>query len=179
VSRLATSHFHINVAEWSDVADSIKPFNRNRKTLGKEKCLSWVISDWWNAMAQSRDKVRTDLINRTECIEGNEKEMIIVGDFSVLIVLAFGRRSSCLGYASRWYTQARGGHSISNRDIPGIAQRPSRHGIRVRLSERLLSDLRRPCGSLMDDKPGSDKALPYQIIDKMMALGAAWIAFTV
>jgi len=34
-----------------------------------------------NAMAQSRDEVRTDLINRTEYLEGNGKEMIFAGDY--------------------------------------------------------------------------------------------------
>jgi len=36
----AKSHFHINIAEWIGEADSIKPLNRNRKTLEKEKCIS-------------------------------------------------------------------------------------------------------------------------------------------
>jgi len=66
VSRLTTSHFHIDIAEWVSEAASITSLNRNRKTLKKKKCLSWVISDWRNEMAQSRDEGRTDLINRTE-----------------------------------------------------------------------------------------------------------------
>jgi len=45
MSRLAMSHFHINIAESIGEADRIKPLNRNRKTLEKEKCRSWVISD--------------------------------------------------------------------------------------------------------------------------------------
>jgi len=81
VSRLATTHFHINISEWIGEADSIKPLNRNRKTLEKEQYLSWVISDWWNAMAKSRDEVRTDLITRTKCLEGNGEEMIIADDY--------------------------------------------------------------------------------------------------
>jgi len=39
-----------------------------------------------------------------------------------------------------------------------VAQRPSRHGMRVRLSGRLLSDIRRSSGSLMNGKPALDKA---------------------
>jgi len=39
-------------------------------------------------MAQSRYDVRTNLINRTECLEGNGKEMIIAGDFSVRLAAA-------------------------------------------------------------------------------------------
>jgi len=34
-------------------------------------------------MAQSRDEVLTDLINRTECLEGNGKKMTIAGDFGL------------------------------------------------------------------------------------------------
>jgi len=51
VSRDYTSHSHINIAEWKGEADSIKPLNRNRKMSEKEKCISWVISNWWNTMA--------------------------------------------------------------------------------------------------------------------------------
>jgi len=158
VSRLAKLHFHINIADWIGKADSIKPFNRNRKTLGKEKCLSWVISDWWNAMAQSRDKVRTDLVNTTKWLEGNGKYMIIAGAFSVLILPAFGRRFSC---TSRWYAQVRGGHSVST-VTSQVAQRPSHRGIRVRPSGLLLSDLSRPWGSLMGGKPAWDNARHFK-----------------
>ena len=34
-------------------------------------------------MAQSRNEVRADLINRTECLKGNGKEMIVAGEMSV------------------------------------------------------------------------------------------------
>jgi len=36
-----------------------------KNALAKEKCLSLVISDWWDAMAQNKDDVRrpTDPIN--------------------------------------------------------------------------------------------------------------------
>jgi len=40
---------------------------------------------------QSRDEVRNDQINKTECLDGNGKEMIIEGNFSVLIFFAFDR----------------------------------------------------------------------------------------
>ena len=53
------------------------------------------------AMAQSRNEVRTDLINRTECLKGNGKEMIVAGDVSILLFFAFGRRFSCGGCTSR------------------------------------------------------------------------------
>jgi hypothetical protein len=46
--------------------DSIKTLDRDRKASEKEKCISWVISAGRNAMVQSRDEVRTDLIDRTE-----------------------------------------------------------------------------------------------------------------
>jgi len=62
-------HSHINIAEWIGEADSIKPLDRNSKTLEKEKCLSWGISDWWKGMAQSRDEVRSDLIIKAEWLE--------------------------------------------------------------------------------------------------------------
>jgi len=93
----------------------------NRYTLEKEKCLSWVISDWWNAMVQSRDEVRTDLINWTECFEGNGKEMVIF--------LAFGRRFSCWCCTGRWYAQVRATLSVTV--TSHVAQRPSPHGMRV------------------------------------------------
>ena len=77
------SHFHISVAEWIGEADRIETLDCNRKALEKEKHLSWVISVGWNAMANSRDEVCTDLIDRTECLEGNWKEVIIAGDVRV------------------------------------------------------------------------------------------------
>jgi len=40
-------------------------------------------------------EVRTDLINRTECIKGNGKGMTVAGDLSLLIFRAFGHRFSC------------------------------------------------------------------------------------
>jgi len=77
VSQLAKLHVHINIVEWIGEEDNIKPLNRNRKTLEKEKCLSSLMSARCNAMVQSRDEVRTDLINRDECQEVNGKEMIL------------------------------------------------------------------------------------------------------
>jgi len=43
-----------------------------------------------------------------------------------------------------------------------VAQRPSRHGMRVSPSGRLLSDLSKPCGSLMDGKLAFDNARHYE-----------------
>ena len=82
MSRLSTSHFQIDIAERIGEADCIKALNRNRKALEKEKCLSWVISVGWNAMAQSINEVRTDLIMGTEGLEGNGKEVVDVGSIS-------------------------------------------------------------------------------------------------
>jgi hypothetical protein len=45
-------------------------------------------------MAQSRDEVRIDLIDRGECNEGIKEEMIIAGDV-ILLLIAFSRRFSC------------------------------------------------------------------------------------
>jgi len=46
-------------------------------------------------MTQSRNEVRTNLIDRSERFECNENEMIAAGDFNTFIFLAFGRRFSC------------------------------------------------------------------------------------
>ena len=73
------NHFVIPKGE----ADSIKTQHSH---VGKgKKFISWVISVGWNAMAQSRDEVRTEVSDRTECLEGNWKEMINAGDVSVLL----------------------------------------------------------------------------------------------
>jgi len=90
---------------------------------------------------QSRDKLHNDLINRTECLEGNGKEMIIAGD-SLRVTAA-----SAADAAEADDAQLRGGHSVSNCDVPNSA-----------ISGCLLSDLRRPCSSLMDGKLAWDSA---------------------
>jgi len=153
VSAIATSHFHINIAKWIGEADSIKPLNRNRKWLVKEKCLSWVVSDWWNAMAQSRYEVRTDLINRTGCIEDNGKE----NDNSRWFPCSYVAVSTAEAAQADDMLRLDGA-TVSVTMTSQVAQRPPRHGIRVRPSGHLLSDLRRPHGSLMDGKPALDKA---------------------
>jgi len=38
-------------------------------------------------MAQRRDEVRTDLTNRTECLKGKEKKIIIAGDLLLFIII--------------------------------------------------------------------------------------------
>jgi len=106
VSRPAASHtarFHINVAECVGEEESIKPLNRNRKTSEKEKRIScmghqWLMKSdgpeqiWSPTQASSADLcIAADVINRTECLGGNGKEMIIVGDVSVLYVASIIR----------------------------------------------------------------------------------------
>jgi len=77
VSRLVTSHFHFKIAEWIGKTDGIKALDRNEKALKKEKCLSWVVSVSRDSMAQCRNEVRTDLVNRTERLNGDGKETMI------------------------------------------------------------------------------------------------------
>jgi len=66
VSRLVTSHFHLKIAERIGETDGIKALDLNRKALKREKCLSWVVRVSRDSMAQCRNEVRTDLVNRTE-----------------------------------------------------------------------------------------------------------------
>jgi len=116
MSQLATLYFLISIAECIGEADVIKPLNHNRKKL-----------EMWNAccgwMTQSRDEDHSDMINRIKCLAGNGKEMIIAGDSSVLIFLAFSRRFSC---TCIWHTQVR---TVSVTVASQVAQRPSRHEI--------------------------------------------------
>ena len=121
VSRLATSHFHIDIAEWIGEADCIEAPDRNRRASEKEICLSWVIGVGWNAMAQRRNEIRTDLIEGTEGLEGNGKEMIVAGAVGVFLFFALGRRLSCWGCTSLCYAEVRGGHSVRNSDVQGSA----------------------------------------------------------
>jgi len=72
-------------------------------------------------MAQSRNEIRTVMVYRTECLEGNWIEMVVAGNFCVLFFLAFSRRFSCRACASRRYAQVRGGHRVSDCDVPGGA----------------------------------------------------------
>jgi len=53
------SHFHINIAEWIGEAGSIKPLNRNRKILEKEKCLSWIIISSIDEMQWHRAEMKS------------------------------------------------------------------------------------------------------------------------
>jgi len=77
VSRLVTSNFHLKIAERIGDTDGSKALDRNGKELKKEKCLSWVVSVSRDSMAQCRSEVRTDLVNMTERLKGDEKEMMI------------------------------------------------------------------------------------------------------
>jgi len=71
VSQLATSHFHLKISERIGETDGIKALDRNRKALKEEKCLSWVVSVSIDSMAQCTNEVRTDLVNRTELLNGD------------------------------------------------------------------------------------------------------------
>jgi len=95
VSPLVTSHFHLRIAERIGETDGIKALDRNGKALKKEKCVSWVVSVSRDSMAQCRNEVRSDLINRTERLKGDGKEMMIACNFNLFLVFAFGRRFSC------------------------------------------------------------------------------------
>jgi len=116
------NRLYATVHEWIGEADSIKPLNCNRPTLEKEKCLSCVISDWWNAMAQSRDEVHTDLINRTEWLEGNGKVMIIAcRRFQCTYHICFWPPLQLLRLHKQIICSGKRGHSVSNCDIPDSA----------------------------------------------------------
>jgi len=71
VSRLVgsavSSHFHLKIAERIGETDSIKALDRNGKALKRKNVrLSWVVSVSRDSMAQCRNEVRTDQVNRTE-----------------------------------------------------------------------------------------------------------------
>jgi len=46
-------------------------------------------------MAQSGNEVRTDVVDRTERLECNWKEMSVAVDFNIFSFFAFGRRFGC------------------------------------------------------------------------------------
>jgi len=110
------------------------------------------------------------MINKTECLAGNGKEMIIAGDSSVLIFLAFGRRFSCTCMMHMTYS---GKNSVSNCGISGGAATITTWN-RVRSSGYLLPG---PCISFMNGKLALDKVRHIKSLNIMMALGAAWISF--
>jgi len=94
VSRLVTSHFHITIAERIGETDGINVLDRYGKALKKEKCLSWVVSVSRDSMAQCRNEVRTDQVNRTELrLTGDGKEIMIACNFNI--------QSSFISYT--WY----------------------------------------------------------------------------
>jgi len=90
-----TSHSHLKIAERIGKTDGIKALDRNGKALKKEKCLSWVVSVSRDSMAQCRNEVLTDLINRTERLKEDGEEMMIACNFNIFLFFAFGRRFSC------------------------------------------------------------------------------------
>jgi len=95
VSRLVSSHFHLKIAERIGETDGIKALVCNGKAFKKEKCLSWIVSVSRDSMAQCRNEVRTDLVNRTERLKGVGKEMMIACNFNIFLFFAFGRCFSC------------------------------------------------------------------------------------
>jgi len=62
VSRLATSHFHLKIAERIGETDGIKALDRNGKALEKEKCRPWVVSVSRDSMAQCRNEVSSIIL---------------------------------------------------------------------------------------------------------------------
>jgi len=151
------------IAERIGETDGIKTLARNGKALKKEKCLSWVVSVSRDLMSQYRNEVRTDLVNRTERLKPMGEEMMIACNFNIFLLCAFRRRFSCWGCTSGWHTQVRGGHSVSNCDVPGSAARIAPWNESEPIG-RLLSVLSRPCGSFMDGKPAFDNARHFIVI---------------
>jgi len=95
-TNYVTSHVHLKIAERIGETDGIKALDRNGKALKKEKCLSWVVSVSRDSKAQCRNEVNTDLVNRTERLKGDGKEMVIACSFNIFLFFAFGRRLKLL-----------------------------------------------------------------------------------
>jgi len=93
------------------------------------------------------------MINRTECLTSNGKEMIIAVDSSVLIFLALGRRFSCT-YSGK--------NSVSNCDISGSA-------VTITIWNRARSSgYLQFCISFMNGKPALDKVRHIKSLNTMM-----------
>jgi len=92
---LVTSHFHLKIAERIGETDGIEAPNRNGKALKKEKCLSLVVSVSRDSMAKCRNEVRTDLINRTERLKGDGKEIMIACNLLLLLLLSSLSATEC------------------------------------------------------------------------------------
>jgi len=119
VSHLVKSHFHLKIAERIGETDGIKALDRNGKALKKQKCLSWVVSVSRDSMAQCRNEVRTDLVNRTERLKGYGKEMMIAYNFNILWIWPL---LQLLRLYKRMTYSGKGGHCVSNNcDVPGSA----------------------------------------------------------
>jgi len=65
-----------------------------KKALKKEKCLSWVVSVSRYSMAQCRNEVRTDLVNLTERLKDDGKEMMIAWNFNIFTSLRLAAASA-------------------------------------------------------------------------------------
>ena len=102
MSRLASSNFHIGIAERIGEADRVQALDRDRNALKKNKCCLSVFEEMRWPGAEMKPAY-TVLIYRTKGLEGNWIEMVIAGYFGVHFFLAFGRRFSCRGCASGRY----------------------------------------------------------------------------
>jgi hypothetical protein len=74
---------------------ALKRWIATERRWKKKHVSRWLSVLDGKAMTQSQDEVRTDLIDRTERLEGHWKEVIIAGGVSVLLFLVFGHRFSC------------------------------------------------------------------------------------
>jgi len=74
VSRLVTLHFPLKITERIGETDGIKTLDRFGKAFKKETCLSWVVSVSRDSMAQCRNEVRTNLVDRTERLKAMGKK---------------------------------------------------------------------------------------------------------
>jgi len=121
-------------------------------------------------MAQIRNEVRTELVDRTERLECNGEEMFVAIDLRLAAASAAeAARADDMPRQERT--------AVSVTVTYQVAQRPSRHGMRVRPIGRLLSYLGRPFEFFDRWETGLRQCTTYQIIYKMMALGATWLMF--
>jgi len=127
VERRDDIHHHLDINSLSEYRTHVKRranYSTSKLPNERQKCISSVVSVSRDSMAQCGNEVRTDLVNWVERLKDDGKEMMIACNFNIFLFSAFGRCFrcfSCWGCTSGWHTQVRGGHCVSNCDVPGSA----------------------------------------------------------
>ena len=130
-------------------ADGVEALQGDGEALVKEGCFAGVVSDGGYAMTNFRNEGLACCVDGSHGFKSQWEEQVVRAMSAYLLSLRWAAASAAdAALVDEMATYD--GATVSVTVTSHVALRPSRHGMSVRPSGRLPSDLVSPCGSLTE-----------------------------